>query len=185
MIAEGAIALGADAESVAMGRTVGDVGFTTMEVVATGGSVVVAKKAGKELAEQGLKSADDMAGAAADTAHRMAPDNPSAYSVFSEQTVTGTTRQTHRAQANRALFNQLDQNPGMRQSFDQAFGTDVMAHMRSGKSGLLNPPGTAWHHPIGGPGRVQLTPVWQHNGRAFQPLMHPNRLGGYATHYGP
>ena len=57
------VALGADADSIQYGRTVGEVGFTTAEVVATGGVIAIVRQGAKEGVEQGLKRADDVAAA--------------------------------------------------------------------------------------------------------------------------
>jgi hypothetical protein len=108
---------------------------------------------------------------------------PTAYSTFSEQAVTGTTRQAHRTAANRQLYGELQNDPALRATYNRALGTDVMAYMQSGKSGLLNPPGMVWHHPVGAPGVVHLVPQAQHVSPAFQAVMHPNGIGGFAMHW--
>ncbi|WP_438483189.1 RHS repeat-associated core domain-containing protein [Oleiharenicola lentus] len=107
------------------------------------------------------------------------------YEVLSERTVSGTTRAAHRAAANRALLNQLDNSPELASMFKQQLDIDIGAAMRLGKSGPLNPPGTVWHHPVDNPNVVQLLRQLEHTNPALQPVLHPQGIGGFGTFYGP
>jgi hypothetical protein len=108
------------------------------------------------------------------------------YEVLSQQPITGTTRAAHRASANGAFYEQLEANPDLARYFSSELGTDVMAHMASGKGpSLLNPPGSAWHHPVGNPTVMQLLRKSEHSNPLLRPLLHPgpNRTGGFGTHF--
>jgi hypothetical protein len=110
--------------------------------------------------------------------------NFTAYEVLTEQPIAGGTRDAHRTSANRALYNELHDNPDFAKALDQELGTDVLAHMRSGES-LLNPPGTVWHHPVENSSVMQLLRTSEHTNPLLQPLLHsgPNRTGGFGTHF--
>lgn len=111
--------------------------------------------------------------------------NFQAYEVLSQQTISGASRGAHRAAANRALLNQLDNSPELSRMFNQQLGTDVAAHMRLGKGAPLNPPGAVWHHPIDNPNALQLLRQVEHTTPALQPVLHPQGIGGFGTFYGP
>ncbi len=115
-----------------------------------------------------------------------APRNLNVYETIFEAPITGTTRGAHRASANRFLANQMGNDAGLAGMMNQELGTNVLQHMRSGKS-LLNPPGTVWHHPIETPNVMRLLRVGEHTNPALQPVLHPgpNGIGGFGTFYGP
>jgi RHS repeat-associated protein len=73
------------------------------------------------------------------------PRNPSVYEVLFEAPIRGATRSAHRTSANNYLANQLGQDVDLASMLNQQLGGNVLDHMQSGR-GLLNPPGTVWHH---------------------------------------
>jgi hypothetical protein len=111
--------------------------------------------------------------------------NFNVYEILSQQPITGTSRSAHRASANRALYKDLQANPELVQMLNRELGSDVLAHMSSGKA-LLNPTGAVWHHPIESPGVMRLLRTSEHNRPLLQPVLHPgpNRTGGFGTHFG-
>lgn len=86
---------------------------------------------------------------------------------------------------NQNLLGELDASPDLTSFFDETLGTDVATHMRSGSSGLRNPPDTAWHHPSGSPDSMILLRQRVHRDPALQPLLHPgpNGSGGFAEFF--
>ncbi len=70
-----------------------------------------------------------------------------------------------------------------RQGMNQLLGKDVLRHMKSGKSGLKNPPGTEWHHPKENPGYMQLLKKEVHRDKGLQNILHRDGTGGYADYY--
>ena len=109
--------------------------------------------------------------------------NPEAYEVFFEATVSGSSRSAHRASANKVLAGSLERNADLASSFNSQFGVDVLGHMRSGK-GLLNPPGTVWHHPADNPSVMQLLMKATHTNPLLQSILHPGGIGGFGAFYG-
>lgn len=103
--------------------------------------------------------------------------------VISEQAVKGMTRAEHRTAANRGFYGQLKADSSFAQSINELFGTDVAKYMESGKSSLLNPPGTQWHHPVGNSGVVQLLQKEVHGGSGYQDILHPGGSGGFSEFY--
>lgn len=142
------------------------------------------------VAGQGRETTVVAAGAAIGS--RVAPQtagrvtNGTQFETLSSQPISGVTRSAHRATANKQLLSQLEADPALRQFYDDALGTDVMAHMQSGRSGLLNPPGTQWHHPTWDPDSLLLLRTEVHRHPLLQPILHPGARGGggWAEFYG-
>jgi len=111
--------------------------------------------------------------------------NLNVYEALSEQSVRGVSRSSHRRQANRLLYAQLESDSRMASVFDSLLDSNVLLHMRSGKgTQLLNPPGAVWHHPGSRAGVVQLLKRQEHSDRLLQPILHPEGIGGFGTFYG-
>jgi RHS repeat-associated protein len=111
--------------------------------------------------------------------------NYDAYEVFSEQTITGSSRSAHRLAANKGLLQRLESNADLARMYEEQFGTDVIGHMRSGAGGSLrNPPGAVWHHPGDNPRVLQLLLKGEHTDLALQELLHRDGIGGFGTFYG-
>jgi hypothetical protein len=111
--------------------------------------------------------------------------NFNVYEALSQQPITGNARASHRVSANRALYSQLGANPDLAKYFNSELGTDVMAHMTSGKGrALLNPPSAVWHHPAETPGVMQLLRKTEHTNLRLQPVLHPEGIGGFGNFYG-
>jgi hypothetical protein len=107
------------------------------------------------------------------------------FEVVTQQGISGTTRGAHRASANRALLEAIDCDPNFARQLGEILGVDdVAAYMRSGRSGLLNPPGTEWHHPIQNPAVMQLLRREVHRHPELQAILHPDNIGGFGTHFG-
>jgi RHS repeat-associated protein len=111
------------------------------------------------------------------------PRNLDVYQALYEAPIAGATRSAHRASANRYLANNLGENPDFAVMFNLQLGTDVLNHMQSGR-GLLNPPGTVWHHPVNNPNTMYLLQAGEHTNPALQPVLHPNGIGGFGNFYG-
>jgi YD repeat-containing protein len=58
------------------------------------------------------------------------------------------------------------------------------AQMRTGRSGLRNPLGTEWHHPVDNPDVMILLRRQVHRDPALQSILHPENIGGFGTFYG-
>ena len=115
------------------------------------------------------------------------PHQNGIYEAVTEQGISGTTRAAHRASANRALLEAIDSDPRFARQLGDILGVDdVAAHMRSGKSGLKNPPGTAWHHPIDNPEVMQLLRREVHRHPELRNILHrgPNNSGGFGQNFG-
>jgi RHS repeat-associated protein len=110
--------------------------------------------------------------------------NPNAYEVIFEAPISGASRSAHRASANQSLANQLRVDGDFAGMMNRGLSTDVLGHMQSGR-GLLNPPGSVWHHPVDNPSVMQLLRRSEHTSPSLQHLLHPNGIGGYGTFYGP
>lgn len=116
--------------------------------------------------------------------YRLAPNtatrltNGTQFETLSSQPISGVTRSAHRTAANKQLFSQLDADPALRQFYDDALGTDVMAHMQSGRSGLRNPPGTQWHHPTWDSDSLLVLRNEVHRHPMLQGILHPGARGG-------
>ena len=111
----------------------------------------------------------------------------SIYEVVGEARISGTTRAAHRASANRALLDAIDSDPRFARQLGEILGVDdVAAHMRSGRSGLRNPPGTEWHHPINNPEVMQLLRREVHRHPELRNILHPgpNNSGGFGQNFG-
>ncbi len=113
------------------------------------------------------------------------PRNPNVYEALFEAPINGTSRASHRASANEHFANYLRNDPQLNTMFNQELGANVVRHMESGTSGLLNPPGTAWHHPANNPNVVHLLRTSEHTAPALQPVLHPGGVGGFGNFYGP
>jgi YD repeat-containing protein len=111
--------------------------------------------------------------------------NFSVYEVLSEQPISGSSRSAHRRSANLALYRELAADPDLAHMLDMELGADVLSHMRSG-NGILNPPGTVWHHPVENPDVMRLLRSSEHSNPLLQPVMHPgrNRAGGFGAYFG-
>ena len=110
---------------------------------------------------------------------------PRAYSVAFEAKIEPTgfgSRPAHFGAANEALLRGMAQDPGLAagiRSLIPDFETSTLTP--SGRVLGVSPPGWTWHHVPGRPGVLQLVPRIQHtNGSLFQPLLHPNGIGGFA-----
>lgn len=66
---------------------------------------------------------------------------------------------------------------------DDLLGIDVLKHMKSGKSGLKNPPGTEWHHPKGNSETMLLLRREVHRDKGLQNILHKDGTGGFADHF--
>ncbi|KJZ13314.1 hypothetical protein TW85_13945 [Marinomonas sp. S3726] len=66
---------------------------------------------------------------------------------------------------------------------NELLGKDVLQHMKSGKSGLKNPPRTEWHHPKGNSGSMQLLRKEVHRDKNLQNDLHKDGTGGFADHF--
>jgi RHS repeat-associated protein len=111
--------------------------------------------------------------------------NPNVYEALFESPISGTSRAAHRASANDFLANQLRNDSQLSGMFNQELGGNVLQHMESGSSGLLNPPGTAWHHPFDNSNVMQLLRTSEHTAPSLQPVLHPGGVGGFGNFYGP
>ncbi|MFT7878974.1 MAG: RHS repeat-associated core domain-containing protein [Sulfurimonas sp.] len=105
------------------------------------------------------------------------------YEVITEAAITGTTRSAHRNSANRALSKELESDSNFAQGMNDLLGTDVLDHMKSGKSALKNPLGTVWHHPKDKSNRMQLLRKKVHTDPELQDVLHGGGTGGYADFY--
>jgi hypothetical protein len=105
------------------------------------------------------------------------------FEVLTSAPAKGATRNSHRAGANRHLAEQLKSDPIFKDWLDKELGVDVLAHMRSGKSDLLNPPGTEWHHPNFDPDALWLLRNEVHRDSDLQGILHGGGTGGFADHY--
>ncbi|EUJ10302.1 Rhs family protein [Methylophilaceae bacterium 11] len=121
-------------------------------------------------------------GASGDGVNNVTRTN-NAYEVIAEVPISGSTRGSHRASANRNLANMLFSDSELSGMFNQILNHDVLPHMQTGKS-LLNPQGTVWHHPANNPSVMQLLRSGEHTNPALQSIMHPEGIGGYGTFYG-
>ena len=111
--------------------------------------------------------------------------NPNVYEALFEAPISGTTRAAHRTSANQFLANQLGSDAQLGGMFNQQLGGNVLQHMQSGRSGLLNPPGAVWHHPANNPNVMQLLRTGEHTAPSLQPVLHPGGVGGFGNFYGP
>jgi hypothetical protein len=101
--------------------------------------------------------------------------NTAAYSVFFETTIPKLgigSRPAHFSAANQNLAAAMKVNPDLDR---MAAGLGIQIPRRLGQS----PAGWSWHHVPDRPGVMQLVPRGQHQGSAWQPMLHPNRQGGY------
>ena len=102
------------------------------------------------------------------------------FEVLSEKPIAGSSRTAQRASANNALYKDLGNDTNFSGSFDETLGQNVMEHMKTGKSGLKNPPGTEWHHPIERPDTMLLLRKEVHRHPKLQNYFHPYQRGGFA-----
>ena len=187
--------LGAKADAVDA-----DIGWTVKTGLASANGIAGAADIGWQIWNGDLSATDLLAdggialGAYALTGGRIRPaaadnvpirTNFDVYEILSQQPINGASRSAHRVSANRSLYRDLQTNPELVQMLNRELGSDVLAHMRSGK-GLLNPPGAIWHHPVENPGVVRLLRTSEHNNPLLQSVLHPgpNRTGGFGTHFG-
>ena len=107
------------------------------------------------------------------------------YEALSEAPISGTSRSAHRAAANRNFLQTLEDAPSFAEYLSRELGRDVISHMKSGKSGLRNPPGTEWHHPLENPDAMYLLRRQVHRNPELQGILNDAEgSGGYARHYG-
>ncbi|UQG62503.1 HNH endonuclease [Marinobacter sp. M3C] len=97
--------------------------------------------------------------------------------------MSGTTRSAHRNSANKNLANALEGDSNFAQGMNKLLGKDALQHMKSGKSGLKNPPGTEWHHPKGDAGTMQLLRKEVHRDKSLQNVLHKDGTDGFADHF--
>jgi hypothetical protein len=104
---------------------------------------------------------------------------------IAHEEIRGATRAAHRAAANRDFAHKLGHDPDFRHRMNQHFGQDVLAHMKSGKRALKNPPGAEWHHPIHDPHSLHLLHRHVHRDPNLQHILHPgpHRSGGMKAHH--
>jgi RHS repeat-associated protein len=104
------------------------------------------------------------------------------FEVLTEAPIKGATRSSHRNSANKALADALEGDPEFRKAMDKILDADVLAHMKSGKSGLKNPPGTEWHHPKdqNRANAVELLRKEVHRDKSLQDVLHKDGTGGWA-----
>jgi len=107
------------------------------------------------------------------------------YEALAEAPISGLSRSAHRAAANRALMRMLEEDPNLAEYLTKELGRDVVEHMKSGKSGLRNPPGTEWHHPLENPDVMYLLRREVHRHPGLQEVLNEAEGGGYAKYYGP
>jgi len=107
------------------------------------------------------------------------------YEALSEAPISGTSRSAHRAAANRNFLQTLEDAPSFAEYLSRELGRDVISHMKSGRSGLRNPPGTEWHHPLENPDVMYLLRRQVHRNPELQGILNDAEgSGGYARHYG-
>lgn len=98
-----------------------------------------------------------------------------AYSVAFETTIAKAgigTRASHFTDANKSLAAAMKSDSGFAKSMESL---SVQVPARLGQS----PAGWSWHHVPNQPGVMQLVPRSQHQGGPWQPLLHPDRVGGF------
>ncbi len=105
------------------------------------------------------------------------------YGVLTEAPISGETRSSHRRTANRALLKALEGDRSFSQDLSNELDEDVIEHMKSGKSGLKNPPGTEWHHSKGNSSVMQLLRREVHRDKNLQDSLHPDGSGGFSEHF--
>ncbi|MBW3695094.1 type IV secretion protein Rhs [Vibrio sp. T187] len=105
------------------------------------------------------------------------------HEVLTDAPISGTTRSAHRNSANKALANALENDSSFAKGMNNLLDKDILQHMKSGKSGLKNPPGTEWHHPKGNPGSMQLLRKEVHRDKSLQNVLHKDGTGGFADHF--
>ena len=111
--------------------------------------------------------------------------NYSVYETIVEEPISGTSRAAHRAAANRSLLRQMQQDPEFAGQMNELLDSDVAQHMTSGSGRrLLNPPNTAWHHPVDNPDVLRLLRTSEHQNELLQDLLHPDNIGGFGRHFG-
>ena len=112
------------------------------------------------------------------------PNNAKSYEVLGRENISGTKRSTHRVTANKNLSQRLQNDPDYYNYLTDKLGEDPLKHMQSGKSNLLNPPGTEWHHSKNTPSEMELLRKSVHRDPALQDILHTDGTGGYADFYG-
>ncbi|MFO0760081.1 MAG: FG-GAP-like repeat-containing protein [Byssovorax sp.] len=108
------------------------------------------------------------------------PPQPKAYSVAFEVSIPKAGagyRGAHFKAANEIVLAEVKANPALASSFD-ALGIQIPT---SGAGTALprSPGGWTWHHVPERPGVLQLVPTMQHQGGAWQALLHPSAIGGF------
>jgi hypothetical protein len=106
------------------------------------------------------------------------------YEVYYVARVEGSTRQTHRRQANDQLQRYLS-GASRPSTFGGRSSRDITREMTNptGRD-MRNPSGFEWHHPTGRPNELWLMRRCDHRDPFVQPLLHPSGVGGFGRHYG-
>ena len=136
------------------------------------GVVAFAKHKAKKV-KQAQELAESVVDAAKDVTKR-----GGFHEVLTEAPISGTTRSAHRNSANKELANALENDSSFANGMNNLLDKDVLQHMKSGKSGLKNPPGTEWHHPKGNPGSVELLRKEVQRDKGLQDVLHKDGTGG-------
>jgi len=137
-------------------------------------------------AKSAKKGVGDAAEAAERAAEKLTHRN-GIHEVVTETGISGTTRAAHRASANKTLLDVIDSDPQFARQLGMILGVDdVAAYMRSGISGLRNPPGAEWHHPISNPEVMQLLRREVHRHPELRNILHPGpkNSGGFGQNFG-
>lgn len=114
------------------------------------------------------------AGRACDAAAK-STSNPAAYSVAFETSIARAgvgKRGAHFTDANRRLAEAMKKDPGLEKTMN-SLGIKIPQRLDQ------SPANWTWHHVTDQPGILQLVPRFQHQGSQWQPLLHPNKQGGF------
>ncbi len=141
------------------------------------GSVLKESRYAKAGAQAGLKYWEDMKAAVGAIAGKT---RANAYSAAYETTIPKLgigERAAHFRSANEALLAEMRANPEMA-NITKNLGIEVPTDA-TGKVLGRSPSNWTWHHVPDKPGAMQLVPTAQHQGSAWQQLLHPNQKGGF------
>lgn len=107
------------------------------------------------------------------------------FEILAVVRIEGTSRSGHRRSANEQLYEEMQQSPRYRDRLNRELGGNIQGHMGGGRSGLLNPPGTEWHHPVGQPNVVWLVRRCDHRNLLLQDFFHPlpGGRGGFSENF--
>lgn len=148
------------------------------DYVMAASDVFIAKAAvvdGVKLGVKGLAKVGEELGE-----HAAERTNFEVYEVLVRAPISGSTRAAQRRAANKWLANKL-KDPEWSKVFENIFEGDgsMLDNMRRG-SGLTNPEGYVWHHPIDSGSFMELLLKGEHTNPLLQPVLHPGGLGGYS-----